>query len=207
MKTFLFQGDSITDAIRSRDTDRYLGHGYTTMTAGALSLRHVGEYKFLNRGVSGNRVVDLYARIRQDVILLKPDIMTVLIGVNDVWHEVAIQNGVSAPKFEKVYNLFMEEVLEALPDIKIFILEPFVQKGEATIEHWDYFHDETLLRAQAAKRVAERFNMPFVPLQAKLDAYYDQVPVGTVLFDGVHPHVMVHQIISNALVEAVEPYM
>ena len=68
--------------------------------------------KVINRGISGNRIVDLYARIKSDIINLKPDYLSILVGVNDVWHERDAANGVSAPKFKKVYGMLLEELKE-----------------------------------------------------------------------------------------------
>ena len=129
----LFQGDSITDVSRNRENDVYASHGYATMVKGRLGFENPGRYEFFNRGVSGNRIVDLYARIKRDLISLKPDVLSILIGVNDVWHEYSHQNGVDAKKFERVYDLLLEEVKEALPNVRILILEPFVLPGTATM--------------------------------------------------------------------------
>lgn len=204
----LFQGDSITDALRSRENDQFSGNGYPTLVKGRLGLEEPGKYTFLNRGISGNRVVDLYARIKIDLINLKPDILSILIGVNDVWHEEERQNGVDAAKFERVYDMLLTEVQEALPDVKLIILEPFVLEGFATNntpEHparWEYFRDETPLRAAAARRVAEKHGAAFVPLQAKFDEACKQAEASYWLFDGVHPTAMGHELIARAWMEA-----
>ena len=139
MKTYLFQGDSITDASRVRDWDMSLGSGYATTIASIIGTKYSGKLNFINRGISGNRIVDLYARIKSDIINLKPDYLSILIGINDVWHELSYQNGVKAEKFEKVYSMLIEEIFEELPNIKIYILEPFIGHGTASDEHWDYF--------------------------------------------------------------------
>ena len=110
MKTILFQGDSITDVDRTRDSDMYLGRGYAMLVEASLGADRPGQFRFLNRGISGNRVVDLYARIKKDMINLKPDYMSILIGINDVWHEYTRQNGVDAEKYEMVYGLLIEEL-------------------------------------------------------------------------------------------------
>ena len=96
------------------------------MVAGELGYENPGEYRFLNRGISGNRSVDLYARIKSDIICLKPDVMSILIGVNDVWHELDSGNGVDGDKYFMIYSLLLKEIKEALPLTKIMILEPFV---------------------------------------------------------------------------------
>ena len=109
-KLILFQGDSITDCDRSRQVNTRQGFGYATMVQGQLGFECPGEYDFLNRGISGNRIVDVYARIKADIINLKPDYMSLLIGVNDVWHELGGGNGVAPEKFEKIYGMLIEEI-------------------------------------------------------------------------------------------------
>ena len=84
MKTILFQGDSITDAGRSYENDTSLGRGYATLVSARLAYDFPNEYSFLNRGVAGNRIVALYARIKRDIINLKPDYLSILIGINGV---------------------------------------------------------------------------------------------------------------------------
>lgn len=204
MKKFLFQGDSITDAGRARDWDLSLGSGYATITAANLGAVKPGEINFINRGISGNRIVDLYARIKADIINLKPDYMSVLIGINDVWHEVEHQNGVSTEKFEKIYSMLIEEVLEELPQIKIFILEPFVTHGTAADKNWDLFYNETKAKAKAAKRVSEKYGLIFVPLQQKFDDAQKITEATYWTAEGVHPTPMGHGIIATALFEAVK---
>lgn len=205
MKTFLFQGDSITDTGRAADNSGYnLGFGYAAVTAAKLGRKYPGMC-FFNKGVSGNRVVDLYSRIKADFINLKPDYISILIGINDVWHEVGSQNGVSAEKYEKIYSMLIEELKEALPETKIIILEPFVLKGSATEEHWDIFESETKLRAKAAKRISEKFNLSFVPLQNKFDEAMNEYSDSSYwLLDGVHPMPAGHEIISTELIKAFE---
>ena len=207
-KRILFQGDSITDALRSREHDFFLGNGYPTLVSARLGFEEPGKYTFLNRGVSGNRVVDLYARIKIDLINLKPDVLSILIGVNDVWHEEEIKNGVDAAKFERIYDLLLDEVQEALPGVRLIILEPFVLPGSATEntpEHptrWEYFRDETPLRAAAAKRVAERHGATFVPLQHLFDEACKLAEPAYWLRDGVHPTAMGHELIAREWMKA-----
>ena len=114
MKLILFQGDSITDAGRNKELPHAMGVGYANMVAGELGLSKPYEYMFRNRGISGNRVVDLFARMKKDMINLKPDVMSILIGVNDVWHEYTRQNGVEADRFERIYGMMIEDLQKAL---------------------------------------------------------------------------------------------
>ena len=203
-KLILFQGDSITDCGRDREDVTSTGVGYAHMIKGELGCECPGVYEFITKGISGNRIVDIYARIKMDIINLKPDYMSLLVGVNDVWHELGgRQNGVSAEKFEKIYDMLIGEVLEALPDTKILILEPFVLEAAATRateaepERWNYFKKEVPLRAAAARRIAEKYALPFVELQDKFDEVCKQMPAAYWLYDGVHPTPMGHWIIKN----------
>ena len=201
MIKFVFQGDSITDAGRDRDNIASFGVGYPNLVASELMCKYPGEYEFINEGVSGDRIVDLYARIKQDLINHKPDYLSILIGVNDVWHELNEQNGVAAPKFEKVYSMLIEEIKEALPDIKIFILEPFVLKGCGTERYFDEFLADVKLHAQAAKNVADKFGLTFIPLQDKFDEASKLMPDTYWLADGVHPTAAGHGLIKDELVK------
>ncbi len=210
-KVILFQGDSITDCGRNKTSRFSRGDGYATMVTGALSAQEPYKYTCYNRGISGNRVVDLYARIREDMINLKPDYISILVGINDVWHEHAYKNGVDAEKFEMVYNLMLEELKRELPNVKIMILEPFVLPGSATEnnpenpDRWEYFRRETDLRRAAAKRVAEKQGALFVPLQELFDKVNADAPqVGYWLADGVHPTAAGHELIKQEWLKAFE---
>ena len=202
MKTILFQGDSITDAGRSREDGSNLGLGYPTLVKGEMGFDYAGQYEFVNKGISGNRIVDLYARLKVDFINIKPDVISILIGVNDVWHELSIQNGVDNEKFYKIYCMLIEEIKEALPNTKIMILEPFVLKGTATESNWDYFASETKLRAKMAKKVAEKYGLTFLSLQDKFDQALKLCPPDYWLVDGVHPTTMGHELIKREWIKA-----
>ncbi len=193
----LFQGDSVTDACRNRENDSNPGMGYANYVSAKLGFEFPGEYEFFNRGVGGNRVVDLLARMKVDMINLKPDVMSILIGVNDVWHELVIQNGIRTDLYEKMYNLLIEEVKAALPDLRIIILEPFILKGTDTEAGMDVFGPEVKARAAAAKRVAERYGLEFIALQNKFDEACKLAPEGYWLRDGVHPTCAGHELIAR----------
>ena len=207
-KIIVFQGDSITDTGRNREDANDAGAGYPLLVKAELGFDYPERYGFFNRGISGNRVVDLYARIKKDIINLKPDYLSILIGVNDVWHEIGSQNGVEAPKYEKIFNMLIEEIKEALPEIKIMILEPFVLEASATEnnkenpERWPIFRKEVALRAAAAKRVAARHGLPFIELQSKLNEVSAHTENAYWLSDGVHPTAMGHELIAKEWLKA-----
>jgi len=208
MKTILFQGDSITDAGRSRENNDDRGRGYPSLVAAKLGLEYPGEYTFINRGISGNRIVDLYARIKIDFLNLKPDYLSILIGVNDVWHDITdnplLRNGVDVAKFEKIYDMLLCEITTALPDTKIMIFEPYVMKGTATEAAWDTFFSETKKRAYIAKKMAEKYNLPFITLQDKFEEESKTIPGTYWLPDGVHPSPYGHELIAREWIKAFE---
>lgn len=210
MKTILFQGDSITDCRRERDNNAHVGHGYALMVKAELGADNPGKYEFYNRGISGNRVVDVYARIKKDIINLAPDYMSILIGVNDVWHEVDKQNGVDADKYEKIYCMLIEEVQAALPNVKIMIIEPFCLRGTATDntdempDKWNVFSTEVKKRAEKARKVAEKYGLPFVEMQCVMDKASELADTSYWLMDGVHPTAMGHQLLKREWMKAFE---
>ena len=206
MKTFLLQGDSITDAGRDDESqDNFsLCCGYALLLASDIEKNRKGEIKFINRGKSGDRITDVYARIKEDIINLKPDYMSILIGVNDVSHELTQDCGVSPEKFNKIYNLLIEEIKEALPEIKIIILEPFVLKGSATNKLWEQFNCEVRKLAKISKQVAEQWDLRFVPLQDKFDKVSSDGDTRYWSVDGIHPTSAGHQIIKEELQKAIE---
>lgn len=202
MKTILFQGDSITDALRVRTARLNLpgtetGMGYALFVNAELGLEYPGEYTVINKGIYGSRVTDLYARIKADIINLKPDVLSILIGVNDVWHEFNFGDGVSAEKYYKIYSMLIEEIKEALPEVRIIIMEPFALKGSETEKWWDNFQCEVKKRAEKARIVAKEYNLEFIPLQDKFNAASKTAPNEYWLRDGVHPTAAGHQLIKN----------
>ena len=207
-KRILFQGDSITDCGRNREDSAAIGQGYAFLVKSQLGCENPDAYEFFNRGISGNRSVDVYARIKKDIINLQPDYMSLLMGVNDVWHEESQKNGVDAAKFEKIYDMLIEEVLQACPNVKIMIMEPFVLKGynteaiESNPGRWDAFRTGVPQRAAAAKRIAEKYGLPYSPLQAQFDESCKKAPVEHWLYDGVHPTPMGHWIIKEEWLKA-----
>ena len=131
-KIILFQGDSITDGGRLKgkenawDLNHQMGHGYAFLINAAMGCRYPEKnLRFYNRGVSGNRVGDLYGRWMEDTICLKPDILSVMVGINDCGSTLHDGAGSSPARFEKIYQLMLEEAREANPGVKIVLCEPF----------------------------------------------------------------------------------
>lgn len=207
MKKFLFQGDSITDAGRRRDKKGGESYGYPTFVAGILGEKYPQAFDFYNMGVSGDRSVDMLARVKRDVIAINPDVLTVLIGVNDVWHELQNdRNGIDADTYYTYYDMFLTQIEAMCPQTKIFILEPFILKACATEENWNVFRREVEMRAEKAKALAEKHSLTFIPLQEMFDKLTEKAPASHWLQDGVHPAPAGHYIIAETIIEAVEKH-
>lgn len=202
----LFQGDSVTDGGRSRNEDlnHVLGHGYAYLIAARLSA-HMPEQKlrFFNRGISGNRVVDLYARWKEDAINLSPDVLSILVGVNDVGAGFSRNAGVPVDRYEKVYSLMLEETVAALPRIRLVVCEPFILPVGPVGARWDEWKREIDLRRAAAERIARRFEAVFVRTQTVFEDACGRAPAECWLWDGVHPMPAGHELIARAWLEAV----
>jgi len=159
-KRLLFQGDSITDCdrvIRVPISDGHpdLGKGYVLRIA-----RQLPTWEVLNCGISGKRVVDLCARWKPDALHLKPDAISILVGVNDTWHEVRWGNGVEVPRYENIYRLLLEWTLAAVQGVKLILCEPFVLPCGEVGPAWT---DEIEQLRQVVKKLAVEFGAVFVP--------------------------------------------
>ena len=205
----LFFGDSITDMHRNyefnKSTDIWsYGSGYPMFVAGKLYGENPQKYEIINRGIGGNRIVDLYSRIKADVWNHNPDVLSILIGVNDVWHEINHQNGVELDRFEKIYRMLIEDTQKYLPNVKIVLCEPFILKGSAThVEGTDKYERFCLVYeyAKVVKKIAQDYGLYFLPLQKKFDEMAKKYGVEPCLYDGVHPMVAGANLIAEEWVK------
>jgi len=189
--TILFQGDSITDAGRDRgregnanDTNA-LGKGYVYSIAAQLVADRAGDgLKIYNRGISGNKVFQLAERWDKDCLELKPDVLSILIGVNDIWHALNGNYDGTVEKYEKDYTALLERTLKALPNVKLVICEPFVLRCGAVNDKW--FPEFDRYRA-VAEKMSKQFNARFVPFQSMFDNAAKKAPPAHWAGDGVHP--------------------
>ena len=185
----LFYGDSITDAGRDYTKlhgEEAMGKGYVKYAAAGLKERGFTDEDLINRGISGNRIVDLYARIKLDCWNHQPDFLSILIGVNDVWHEVEFNNGVELDRFEKMYRILIEDTKKVLPNIQIMLCEPFVLEGLATSAKFDQFL-EVYKYAEVVKKLAAEYGLYYLPLQETISKAAASATVEEYLTDGVHP--------------------
>ena len=197
----IFLGDSITDVGRNSTNGSMIsiGQGYPLIVTAKLSAAFPGRYVFYNTGVSGSRVVDLYARVKSDAWDIDPDVVSILVGVNDVWHEyMELHSGVDASRYETIYRMLLTDTKRACPHVKHMLLEPFCLCGSATEPYWPEFQQEVALRAKIVRKLAAEFRCCYVPLQERFDAACRQQPGSYWLADGGHPTPAGHQILADA---------
>jgi len=203
----LFQGDSITDAGRSREKADVanmkpgMGNGYAWLAAAALLVSRPAEkLKILNRGISGHKVFQLAERWDRDCLALKPDVLSILIGVNDIWHSLNGNYDGTVEIYERDYHALLKRTREALPDVKLVVCEPFVLRCGAVNDDW--FPEFDGYRA-AAKRVAKAHSTVWVPFQTMFDEAVKYAPPEHWAKDGVHPSATGASLMAHAWIDAV----
>jgi lysophospholipase L1-like esterase len=206
IKTILFQGDSITDGGRGReeDIDNPLGRNYPNLIAGKLGYQKAdSNIHFVNKGISGNRVSDLYARWNEDAIHLKPDVLSILIGVNDAWRIVEkLPSGVT-DRFERAYRHLLEETREVLPDTHLILCEPFILRVGSTEKEWGNWRRILDHYGQTVQALAVQYHAVFVPLQQAFNKAAERADNSYWLWDGVHPTPAGNELISTEWLKAV----
>jgi len=187
----LFQGDSITDAGRDRsktglpNNQPAMGGGYAWLAGAELLVDHpAANLLVYNRGVSGNKVFQLADRWQADCLDLSPALVSILIGVNDIWHKLNGNYNGTVEIYERDYRALLERTRKALPKVKLVICEPFVLRCGAVNKKW--FPEFDTYRA-SARRVADSFHATFVPFQAMFDEAVKYAPPAHWAGDGVHP--------------------
>jgi len=196
----LFQGDSITDGGRGRgaDPNHILGHGYAFIVAARNGAANPGqEWTFLNRGVSGNKVTDLEVRWQADTLDLMPDVLSILIGIND------LSTGVTAADYEAQYDALLLRTRNALPKVTLILCEPFALPAGDLLKTWDTFGHELAARAATVRKLAERYSATFLPLQKVFDEATRRAPAEYWMWDGVHPTHSGHHVLADAWEQAV----
>lgn len=203
----LFQGDSITDGNRGRNADpnHILGHGYAFIIAakfGAMFPQY--RWEFMNRGISGNTVRDLEGRWQPDTLDLRPDVLSILVGVNDAAQWINGWPGaVGAPEYERTYDRLLARTRESLPGVRLVICEPFILPVGRVGENWPTWQSEMKARQAVAAKLAERYQATYVRFQRAFDEACQKAPADYWIWDGVHPTYRGHQIMAEQWVSAV----
>ena len=196
----VFQGDSVTESGRNLEstdpnTASGLGNGYPLLVASAvLAARPASGFRFYNRGVSGNKVPDLQQRWTTDTVDLHPDVLSILVGVNDFWHKLDRGYNGTVQDYEQQYTALLDETRRALPRVHLIVLEPFALRTGAVDARWYPEFDQ---RRAVAARVATRARATFVPLQAIFNQRARTAPPAFWATDGVHPTAAGHAVIAE----------
>ncbi len=200
---YLFQGDSITDCKRENHENPYAtGCGYVRLLEAELTAK--GCCEVMNCGISGSKVTNLLARWKVDCLNLRPDILTILIGVNDVWHELKKQSGVSPALFEEVYRILLRESRETLPEARMILMGAYVIRGSATDPDWETFWREVKIRRDITCGLAEEFQLDYIDLQQAFDRAQQEFPTKQWTVDGIHPTAAGHWLIAQAWKSCIE---
>lgn len=204
----LFQGDSITDAGRNKEKELpnnagSFGQGYAFLAASAL-LNTLADKNLTiyNRGISGNKVYQMAERWQKDCFDLKPDVLSILIGVNDYWHKRNGKYDGTVEIYENDFRKLLQSTKEKLPELKLVICEPFYVVGTSAVdETWA----EPMKQYQAAaKRIAKEFGAFWVPFQEVFDEAIKHASPTYWTGDGVHPAMPGAQLMAEAWLRVVE---
>jgi lysophospholipase L1-like esterase len=203
----LFQGDSITDmkwGRNQKDRNHYLGHSYVFLIAARLGVDMPNlKLEFLNRGVSGNKVGDLRNRWQKDAIEMKPDWLSILIGVNDISR--GEKSAVPLKKWEEDYRFILEQSLKENSKLKIVLMDPFVLRmnrlsSDATWMHWRGEIDKL---GEIVKRISTDYKAVHIETQKIFDQAAQSVGPDHWIWDGVHPLPQGHELIARNWLQAV----
>ncbi|MCE5314871.1 MAG: SGNH/GDSL hydrolase family protein [Armatimonadota bacterium] len=197
----LFQGDSVTDACRTYDDPASLGQGYPMMIAASYGSMYPEQYvQFINRGVSGDRVINLQKRWQSDCIELQPDVVSILIGVNDTWRRYDSNDPTSTEAFEKVYRDILTQTREKT-DAQIILMEPFVLPYPEDRIAW---REDLDPRIHVVRSLAREFEAALIPLDGIFAQASARREIEFWAADGVHPTLAGHALIARAWIETVE---
>jgi lysophospholipase L1-like esterase len=197
----LFQGDSITDGNRGRNEDpnHILGHGYCFIIAARFGAQYP-ERKliFINRGVSGNKVTDLAARWQKDALELQPDVMSILIGIND-------SGKIPPDQYEKVYDKLLVDAKAANPNIRFVLCEPFYLPKDGHKEG-DEREMDIKQRQTIVAKLAGKHHAPLVKFQQVFDDACKRAPAQYWVWDAVHPTYSGHQLMADEWIKTVSQF-
>jgi len=204
--TILFQGDSITDGGRGRNNDpnHTMGHGYAFSIASRVGEAFAEKGNiFYNRGISGNKVTDLEKRWQTDALDLKPDVLSILIGVNDTHSVVRQQNIVTPEKYEEVYRSILTQTKTVLPDCMLVLCEPFILPVGRVKDSLAVFNEDIQKRQQIVRNLAKEFDAVFVPLQKIFTDAVSRASNEYWMWDGIHPTYSGHELMTKQWIKEV----
>lgn len=199
--TFLFQGDSITDGNRTRNNDwnHLMGHGYVYLISSKLWYEYPEKkLTFINKGVSGDRIGDLERRWKEDTLDLKPDVLTILIGINDV---IAIMNNndpESIAVFDARFRRLLDKTRAALPNVKIVLMEPFILPvGWVQQDRTKQWQQHVEMRQALTRTMSKAYQTNFIELQQPFIDACMKAPANYWIWDGIHPMPAGHELMAR----------
>lgn len=207
----LFQGDSVTDCGRKRESGFHslgLGHGFVSLIASELMCNHP-NIKIYNRGVNGNRIVDMYSRWEEDVINIPFDILSILNGINDIGFGIRLNCGADKEKFKFIYDRLLYETLDRKPECKIVLCEPFLVKMDSEgsndiFENWSTWESTLNERSEVVRELSVEYGTVFVPLRKVFADALKIAPPEHWSADAIHPTHAGHELIARAWLGATE---
>lgn len=197
---FLFQGDSITDGNRGRNKDpnHIMGHGYAFSIASRVGARFPEKrLTFYNKGISGNTVPDLLDRWKEDALDLKPDVLSLLVGINDTDRAIKEKDEEATSKFERGYRMLLSRTKEQLPGCMLVLCEPFIAPVGRVKEQWSEWQTEIQKKQEVVRQLSAEHGTVFVPLQKVFDQAALRAPAVYWVWDGIHPTVAGHELIKQ----------
>ncbi len=197
--TVLFQGDSVTDCHRDRDISDSMGEGYPAIFKNIYNkLFPDNKVKFVNRGVSGDRVRNLLERYDADFKAINPDFVSIMIGINDTWRAFDDKDFCSPERFEQEYDLLLSKIKADFPNAKILIIEQFALINHPE-RHWT---DDLDPKRAITRRMAEKYADYFIPMYDILNSSADnEFPLSELSADGVHPAPTGHSYIATEILK------
>jgi lysophospholipase L1-like esterase len=198
----LFQGDSITDAGRDKRDFHDLGPGYPKFAAQLISDAHPEiSFDFINLGISGNRTGQLFDRLYPDAISLQPDVISILIGINDIWHRSApLHIATTDEQLELNYREILKS-LKSKTNAKIVILAPYVLDADVT----SHMKNDLATVLPIIKKLADEYADVYIPLNELFEDAISKQPAPLYYStDGVHPNENGAKFIGECYAHAVE---
>ena len=200
----VFQGDSITDAGRDKRNYHHMGNGYPKYASALIAENYPDiDFEFINFGISGNRTCQLFDRLYTDGLAFEPDIISILIGINDIWHR---HGGGKIATTDAQIELNYRSILERIrreSNAKILILSPYLLKREAADAEAFAKDLETVL--PIVRKLAAEFADVYIPLD---EHFAVAEPLAEPFFysnDGVHPNANGAEFIGKLYAEAIKP--
>lgn len=204
--TVLFQGDSITDGNRTRNNDwnHVMGHGYAYIAASRLWCDFPERnLHFFNRGISGNKIPDLAARWQNDTLDLQPDVLSILIGINDISALINGNKEFTAENYESGYRDLLVKTKQGLPNVQLVLCDPFILPLGNVLKNLPQYNNEVKKRSQSVKKLAEEFAAIHVQFQPVFDKALEKAPAEYWIWDGIHPMPAGHELMAREWLDKV----